>query len=75
VRWGDLNFLKDLATHSIVEYQDVQHKRTGVVKKRVQRVGVRKVRHAHIYGSQETVTAVVYEDSDFEKESGVAMTV
>ncbi|KAJ7193193.1 hypothetical protein C8J57DRAFT_1657255 [Mycena rebaudengoi] len=68
VRWGDLNFLKDVATQNIVEYQDVCHKRTGVVKKRVpQVVGVRKIRHAHIFGSQETVTAVVYEASNFEK--------
>jgi hypothetical protein len=76
VRWGDLNFLKDVATQNIVEYQDVCHKRTGVVKKRVpQVVGVRKIRHAHIFGSQETVTAVVYEASNFEKVSGASVTL
>jgi hypothetical protein len=72
VRWGEINFLKDVITQDIVESQDVPHKRTGVVKKRVQRVvDVRKIRHARIYGNQEIVTAVVYEGSEFEKVSKI----
>jgi hypothetical protein len=73
VRWGDLNFLKDVATQYTVDYEEVRHKRTGVVKKRVQRVvGVRKIRHARVFGSQEIVTAVVYEGSEFEEASNAA---
>lgn len=73
MRWGDINFLKDVVTQDIIESQDVPHKRTGVVKKRVQRVaGVRKISHARIYGSPEIVTAVVYEGSGFEKVSPIA---
>jgi hypothetical protein len=68
IRLGDLNLLKEVATHNIVEYREVQRKRTGALIRRVPEVvGARKTHHARIHGSQEIFTAVVYESSDFEK--------
>jgi hypothetical protein len=56
----------------IVEYRDVRHKRTGVVKHRVPEViGVRRIPHAHLIGMQEDFTAVVYEGSGFERASHI----
>ncbi|KAJ7207296.1 hypothetical protein B0H12DRAFT_439581 [Mycena haematopus] len=73
VRWGDINFLKAVTTQNIIEYHDVPHKRTGVAKKRVQRVvGVRRIHQAHIIGFHEDFTAVVYEGSEFEKHRAYA---
>ncbi|KAJ7242700.1 hypothetical protein C8J57DRAFT_1477395 [Mycena rebaudengoi] len=70
VRLGDLNLLNEVATQAIVEYQEIPHKRTGVVKPRVPEVvGVRRIHLAHVIGLQEDFTAVVYEGSDFEKNS------
>ena len=63
-----------MATQNIIESQDVPHKRTGVVNKRIQQVvGILKICHARIYGSKEIVTAVVYEGSKFEKASQIPL--
>jgi hypothetical protein len=60
--------VKEVAKQNIVEYHEVRHKRTGVVKRRVPKVvGLREIYRAHIHGSQEEFTAVVYQGSDFEK--------
>jgi hypothetical protein len=46
---------------NIVEYREIPHKRTGVVKRRVKQVvEYRKVHQARIHGSQEEFTVVVY---------------
>ncbi|KAJ7268919.1 hypothetical protein C8J57DRAFT_1227687 [Mycena rebaudengoi] len=63
VRLGDLKLLKEVATQAIVKYQDIPHKKTGVVKRRVpQVVGVRRIHQARVIGMQENFTAVVYEE-------------
>lgn len=68
IRMGDLNLLQEVGKQHLVEYHDVLRKRTGAVKRRVAAVVVRRINRARIYGSQEIVTAVLYESSDFEKE-------
>ncbi|KAF7348835.1 hypothetical protein MVEN_01403500 [Mycena venus] len=68
IRLGDLNLLKEIDKQNVVEYRDIRRKRTGAFIRRVPvPVGVRRIHHARIFGSQETVTAVVYEGSGFRK--------
>jgi hypothetical protein len=68
IRLGDLNLLQEIDKQDIVEDQEVRRKRTSAVVRRAPViVGARRIHRARIYGSQETVTAVVYEGSDFEK--------
>jgi hypothetical protein len=70
VRLGNLKLVKEVAKQNIVEYREIPHKRTGVVKRRVAEVvGVRRVHLACVIGMQEDFTAFVYEGSDFEKVS------
>jgi hypothetical protein len=60
--------VKEVSKQNIMEYREIPHKRTGVVKRRVQEVvGARKIHQARIHGSQEEFTAIVYHDSDFKK--------
>jgi hypothetical protein len=67
---GNLKLVKEVAKQNIVEYREIPHKRTRVMKHRVPEVvGVRRIHLARVHGSQEDFTAVVYEGSDFEKVS------
>lgn len=72
VKLGHLKLLTGVTKQNIVEYRDVRHKRTGVVKHRVPEViGVRRIHHAHLIGMQEDFTAIVYEGSGFERASHI----
>jgi hypothetical protein len=68
--------VKEVAKQNIVEYREIPHKRTGVMKCRVAEVvGVRRIHLARIHGSQEDFTAVVYDGSDFEKVGYITLSV
>lgn len=68
IKLGHLNFLNEVGKQPIVEYRDVLRKRTGAVIRRVPViVGLRRIYHTRIHGSQETFTAVVHEGSQFGK--------
>jgi hypothetical protein len=76
VRLGDLKLVKAVVKQKIVEYREIPHKKTGVVKRRVPEVvGVRRIYLACMHGSQDDFTAVVYEGSDFEKASYITWSV
>ncbi|KAJ7910045.1 hypothetical protein B0H13DRAFT_1877097 [Mycena leptocephala] len=68
IKLGHLNFLNEVGKQPIVEYRDILRARTGAVIRRVPViVGLRRIYHTRIHGSQETFTAVVYEGSQFGK--------
>jgi hypothetical protein len=76
VRPGDLCLVKEVAKQNIVEYHEVRHRRSGVIKRHIPRVvGLREIYRVHIHGSQEEFTAVVYQGSDFEKVNHILVLV
>ncbi|KAJ7637458.1 hypothetical protein B0H17DRAFT_1149472 [Mycena rosella] len=63
----DLNILSEIGKEDIVEYREVRGRRTGALIQRLSRVvGSRRIHQVRLFGSQETMTAVIYEGPDFE---------
>jgi hypothetical protein len=70
VKLGDLNLLDEIDKHNVVERRPVYHRRTGAVVRHIKvLVGTRRVYRARIFGSQNPMTAVVYNDPQFEQVS------
>jgi hypothetical protein len=71
IRLGDLNLLSEVGKEDVIEYRDVRRRKTGALVQRVKIVaGTRKILQVRIFGSQETMTAVIQDGPDFEKEGG-----
>jgi hypothetical protein len=67
IRMGDLDFLEEVGKEDIVEYREFRRRRTGTVVRRIPVVvGARRIYRARIFGVPDTVTAVVYDDPNFE---------
>ncbi|KAJ7331088.1 hypothetical protein DFH08DRAFT_815170 [Mycena albidolilacea] len=65
---GDLNLLAEVGSTDIIEYQDMRRQKTGALIRRVPAVvGKRQIHQARVFGSQETMTVVIYNGHDFEK--------
>jgi hypothetical protein len=63
-----LNLLDEIGKYNVVEQRPVHHRRTGAVVRHVKViVGTRRVYRARIFGSQDPMTAVVYNDAQFEQ--------
>ncbi|KAJ7930738.1 hypothetical protein B0H13DRAFT_2651853 [Mycena leptocephala] len=70
VKLGDLNLLDEIDKHDVVEWHPVHRKKTRVVVQHVKVVvGTRRIYRARIFGSQDPMTAVVYNDAQFEQAS------
>ncbi|KAJ7930758.1 hypothetical protein B0H13DRAFT_2264083 [Mycena leptocephala] len=70
VKLGDLNLLYEIDKQNVVERRPVHRKRTGVVVRYLKVVvGTRRTYRARIFGSQDPMTAVVYNDAQFEQAS------
>jgi hypothetical protein len=70
VKLGDLNLLDEIGKYNVVERRPVYRKKTGVVVQHIKVVvGARRVYRARIFGSQDPMTAVVYNDAQFEQAS------
>ncbi|KAJ7930675.1 hypothetical protein B0H13DRAFT_2309298 [Mycena leptocephala] len=70
VKLGDLNLLDEIDKHNVAEWRPVYRKKTGVVVQHIKVVvGARRVYRARIFGSQDPMTAVVYNDAQFEQAS------
>ncbi|KAJ7930686.1 hypothetical protein B0H13DRAFT_2264055, partial [Mycena leptocephala] len=68
VKLGDLNLLDEIDKHNVVERRPVHHRRTGAVVRHIKvLVGTRRVYRARIFDSQNPMTAVVYNDPQFEQ--------
>jgi hypothetical protein len=67
VKLGDLNLLDEMGKQNVVEWHPIRHKRTGVVVRHIKVVvGTRRVYRARIFGSQDPMTVVIYNDPQFE---------
>jgi hypothetical protein len=65
---GDLNLLSEVGKADIIEYRDVRRQKTGALIRRVPVVvGRQRIHQARIFGSQEMMTAVIYDGPGFEK--------
>lgn len=70
MKLGDLNLLDEIGKYNVVERRPVPHKRTGAVVRHIKVVvGTRRTYRARIFGSQDPMTAVVYNDAQFEQVS------
>ncbi|KAJ7901345.1 hypothetical protein B0H13DRAFT_1883112 [Mycena leptocephala] len=68
VKLGDLNLLDEIGKYDVVERRPVHHKRTGAVVRHIKVVvGTRRIYRARIFGSQDPMTAIVYNDAQFEQ--------
>ncbi|KAJ7882655.1 hypothetical protein B0H13DRAFT_2278283, partial [Mycena leptocephala] len=68
VKLGDLNLLDEIDKHNVVERRPVHHRRTGAVVRHIKVVvGTRRIYRARIFGSQDPMTAIVYNDPQFEQ--------
>ncbi|KAJ7930787.1 hypothetical protein B0H13DRAFT_2309405 [Mycena leptocephala] len=68
VKLGDLNLLDEIDKHDVVKRRPVHRKKTGVVVRHVKViVGTRRIYRARIFGSQDPMTAVVYDNAQFEQ--------
>jgi hypothetical protein len=70
VKLGDLNLLDEISKYNVVERRPVHRKKTGAVVRHVEVVvGTRRIYRARIFGSQDPMTAIVYNDAQFEQVS------
>jgi hypothetical protein len=70
VKLGDLNLLDEIDKQNVVEWHPVHRKKTGVVVRYLKVVvGTRRIYRAQIFGSQDPMTAVIYNDTQFEQVS------
>ncbi|KAJ7826339.1 hypothetical protein B0H13DRAFT_2680710 [Mycena leptocephala] len=68
VKLGDLNLLDEVYKYNVVERRPVHHRRMGAVVRHIKvLVGTRRVYRARIFDSQNPMTAVVYNDPQFEQ--------
>ncbi|KAJ7930767.1 hypothetical protein B0H13DRAFT_1858567 [Mycena leptocephala] len=68
VKLGDLNLLDEIDKQNVVEWHPVHRKKTGVIVRYVKViVGTRRIYRARIFGSQDPMTVVVYNDAQFEQ--------
>lgn len=68
IRLGDLNLLTEIGMEDVVEYRDVRRRRTGALIRRQQfTVGTRRIYQAQVLGNPRSLTAVIYQGTDFEK--------
>jgi hypothetical protein len=68
VKLGDLNLLDEIDKHDVVEWRPVHRKKKGVVVRYLKvAVGARRIYRARIFGSQDPMTAVVYNGAQFEQ--------
>ncbi|KAJ7913230.1 hypothetical protein B0H13DRAFT_2005344 [Mycena leptocephala] len=68
IRLGDLNLLLEMGKEELVEYHDVRRFKTNALIRRERVVvGVRRIYEASVFGTPGTLTAVIYEGTDFEK--------
>ncbi|KAJ7930704.1 hypothetical protein B0H13DRAFT_1858515 [Mycena leptocephala] len=68
VKLGDLNLLDEIDKQNVVEWHPIHRKKMGVVVRHVKViVGTRRIYRARIFGSQDPMTAVVYNDAQFEQ--------
>ncbi|KAJ7657550.1 hypothetical protein B0H17DRAFT_1213463 [Mycena rosella] len=66
IRLGDLNLLTQMGNEEELTSDLVERRGPRLVRRKVA-VGTRKVYRARIFGSQDVMTAVVYEGSQFQK--------
>ncbi|KAJ7901331.1 hypothetical protein B0H13DRAFT_2336208 [Mycena leptocephala] len=70
VKLGDLNLLDEIDKHDVVEWHPIHRKKTGVVVRHIKVVvGTQRIYRARIFGSQDPMTAVVYNNAQFEQAS------
>ncbi|KAJ7826346.1 hypothetical protein B0H13DRAFT_2290521 [Mycena leptocephala] len=70
VKLGDLNLLDEIDKHDVVEWHPIRRKKTGVVVRYLKVViGTRRTYRARIFRSQDPMTAVVYNNAQFEQAS------
>ncbi|KAJ7901338.1 hypothetical protein B0H13DRAFT_773272 [Mycena leptocephala] len=68
VKLGDLNLLDEIGKYNVVERRPVHDKRTGAVVRHIKVVvGTQRIYRARIFGSQDPMTAIVYNDAQFEQ--------
>ncbi|KAJ7930691.1 hypothetical protein B0H13DRAFT_2309313 [Mycena leptocephala] len=68
VKLGDLNLLDEIDKDNVVEWHPIHRKKTGVVVRYLKVVvGTRRTYRARIFGSQDPMTAIVYNDAQFEQ--------
>ncbi|KAF8164394.1 hypothetical protein K438DRAFT_268387 [Mycena galopus ATCC 62051] len=68
VNLGDLNLLDEIDQEKVVELRPIHRRRTGAVKQHVSVViGTRRIHRARIFGHQDPMTVVVYDNSHFEQ--------
>jgi hypothetical protein len=70
VKLGDLNLLDEIDKQNVVQWHPIHRKKTGVIVRHVKViVGTRRICRARIFGSQDPMTAVVYNGHSFEQVS------
>jgi hypothetical protein len=70
VKLGDLNLLDEIDKDNVVEWHPIYRKKTGVVVRYLKVVvGTRRTYRARIFGSQDPMTAIVYNGHQFEQVS------
>ncbi|KAJ7826354.1 hypothetical protein B0H13DRAFT_2440826 [Mycena leptocephala] len=70
VKLGDLNLLDEIDKQNLVEWHPIHRTKTGVIVRHVKVVvGTRRIYRARIFGSPDPMTAVVYNDAQFEQAS------
>ncbi|KAF8139265.1 hypothetical protein K438DRAFT_719704 [Mycena galopus ATCC 62051] len=68
VKLGDLTFLDEIDQESVVKRHPISRRRTGAFIRHVRViVRMRRVHRARIFGHQDPMTVVVYDDSNFEQ--------
>ncbi|KAJ7769240.1 hypothetical protein B0H14DRAFT_353059 [Mycena olivaceomarginata] len=68
VNLGDLILYDETDRQNVVNYLPIHHRRTGVVIRHIKVVvATRRVYRARMFGSQDPMTVVVYDDTKFEQ--------
>jgi hypothetical protein len=68
VNLGDLNLLDEIDKRNVVERRPIYRRRTGAIIRHVDvPVGIRRMYRAQIFGAQDPMTAVLYNESQFEQ--------
>ncbi|KAF8139274.1 hypothetical protein K438DRAFT_719788 [Mycena galopus ATCC 62051] len=67
INLGDLNLLDEINQENVVELHPIHRRRTGAVIRHVTvLVAKRRLHRAQIFGHQDPMTVVVYDDSNFD---------
>jgi hypothetical protein len=68
VRLGDLKLISEIGKEEIVEYHEVRRRKTGaLIRRNKVVVGERRRFEVSVSGRPETLTAVVYKDTNIDK--------